>query len=96
MGFVDQATVVLFLAWFNEEFVEYFFGIPLEKKLPNLDRWFLRYVALATGLLWGLVFQVNIIGWTGAPEMPGRILTAILIGSSSQLLHKALETLRGN
>lgn len=96
MTLVDQAMVVLFLAWFNEQIVEYFLGVPLEKKFPELDRWWLRYVALASGFAWSWVFNANILsGWTNAPEVAAKILTGILVGAGSDLLHRALEKLRG-
>ena len=95
MGFGDQIAVVAFLCWFNEEIVEYFFGIPLEKKFPNMDRWWLRYVALGLGFMWSWLSLANIIAWANTPEALGRVITGILVGSGSQILHKGLEKLRG-
>lgn len=92
---MEQVAVVSFLVWFNEETVEYFFGIPLEKKFPNVDRWWLRYVALALGFGWTWLAQANLIAWTGTPEVLGRVITGILVGSGSQIAHMALEKLRG-
>lgn len=80
----------LFLAFVNEAIVEHLFGQPLEKKFPNLNRWWLIYVALISGGLLSWFCGINVFG-PFMPEIVGRIVTALFVGSGSELLHKLIS-----
>lgn len=92
---MDWNSVALagFLALVNERLVEHFVGKPLEINLPTVNRWWLIYVALVTGALLGWTTGVNIFGALPIPVLVGRILTALVIGGGSQLLHLILGAL---
>jgi uncharacterized BrkB/YihY/UPF0761 family membrane protein len=88
---VGQIGIAVFLAWLNERLVEKYLGKPLEENFPQVNRWWLVYAALVLGFAWSWFFGVNVISWTNAPELPGRVLTGILIGSGSEIVHQATE-----
>ena len=59
----------------------------MEKQLPDVDRWFLMYVALVVGGGLSYVAGLNIFPVDLMPELAGTILTAVLVGGGSELLH---------
>jgi hypothetical protein len=84
--------LVIALTWINEILIEHFVGRPLEKQAPNLSRWWLMYVALVTGGVMSWFCEANLFaGAEDVPAMLGRVLTAVIVGGGSQLLHKVLE-----
>ena len=80
-------TFAVFLAIVNERIVELFINPPFEKF--KIDTMWLRYVALVTGLGLTIIAQVNLFelfpGWM--PGWPGVILSGILVGGGSNLIH---------
>jgi len=85
-----NVAMALFLAYLVEVLVEHFVGKPLEKLYPELDRWWLIYVALVVGGLITWLSGLNIfVGLT--PELLGQILTCIVVGGGSELLHRLIE-----
>jgi len=80
------------LAYLNEVLVEHFVGKPLEEKFPHVDRWWLIYVALATGGAITWFVGLNIFGDL-MPGLLGQVLTCVIVGGGSQLLHKIIEML---
>jgi len=82
----------LALAYLSEVLVEHFVGKPLEEKYPDLDRWWLIYVALGVGGCIAWFVGMNIFGDL-MPELLGRILTAIIVGGGSELIHKIVEAI---
>ena len=81
-----NVTYALFLAFLTERLVEHFVGKPLEQKAPLLDRWWLIYVALGVGGAICWFAGLNIFGEL-MPEVLGRILTCVIVGGGSELLH---------
>jgi hypothetical protein len=82
-----NVTYALFLAFLSERLVEHFIGKPLEQKAPLLDRWWLIYVALVAGGLLSWFCGLNIFSELPIPSTVGMVLTALLVGGGSQLLH---------
>ena len=80
----------LFLSFLAERLVEHFVGKPLEEKLPQVDRWWLIYVALAVGSIVSWLAGLNIFG-DMMPELLGRILTCVIVGGGSELVHEIVS-----
>jgi hypothetical protein len=80
------------LAYLNEVLVEHFVGKPLEEKFPHIDRWWLIYVALATGGVITWFVGLNIFADL-MPGLLGQILTCVIVGGGSELLHRIIELL---
>jgi len=84
---VNQAV---FLAVVNKAIVDYL-AAPLKKKFPKVDFWWLVYVALGTGSLVGWYSEINLF-WDVMPnEVVGRVLTCVLVGGGSSLIHELFE-----
>lgn len=67
---------ILFLAFFNEAFIEYF--VSSESKAQP----YLKYIALSLGILVACIFQVNILDLLsieGLPEFEGVALWALYV-----------------
>jgi hypothetical protein len=78
------------LAFIVEVLVEHFVGKPLEEKLPKVDRWWLIYVALAVGSIVSWLAGLNVFGDV-MPELLGRILTCVIVGGGSELVHEIVS-----
>jgi len=85
-----NVTYALFLAFLAEVLVEHFIGKPLEQKAPLLDRWWLIYVALVVGGAICWFAGLNVFG-TLMPDMLGRVLTCLIVGGGSELLHSIVN-----
>lgn len=80
-------SIAFLLAVANKALIDYI-AEPIRKRLPQLDLWFLPYIALATGFAIGYLADINL--FTVAPGLAGdagRVLTAAVIGGGSSLLH---------
>ena len=79
--------VAVLLAVVNRALIEYL-ATPIRQKFPDLDLWFLTYLALVTGGIIGWLAGINLFGAIETmPVLVGRILTAVCIGGGSSLLH---------
>jgi hypothetical protein len=85
--------LVILLAFIVEVLVEHFVGKPLEVAAPDLPPWWLSYVALLAGVALGWFAGVNMFGDV-LPDLVGRIVTAILIGGGSPLIHSVVNKAR--
>lgn len=86
-------VAVISLAVLNTKLVDYFFE-PLKRKFPDVDWFFIQYVSAATGIAIGVVSGLNLFTLmvpTMAPIL-GRILTAVLIGAGSSVIHDWVDT----
>lgn len=81
---------VLFLATLNKVLIDYF-SEPIKQKYPNLDLWWLLYVAGLTGLAMGLFSELNLFPTLFPNVIVGRVMTSILVGGGSSLIHKLFE-----
>lgn len=80
----------LFLAAVNTAIINYF-AAPVRAKKPELDLWWLVYAALLTGFVISWFAGVNLFQDHIANELLGRILSGILVGGGSSLIHDALD-----
>lgn len=64
---------------------------PITEKYPNLDMWWLFYVALITGSLLGWFSEVNLVAEYIPNVLLGRILSSLLIGGGSTLIHEVFN-----
>lgn len=84
----------LFLAAVNMAIINYL-AAPVRAKRPELDLWWLVYAALVTGFLISWFAGVNLFEVHIANELLGRILSGILVGGGSSLIHDALDRPEG-
>ena len=89
-----QIGLVALLAFVVEVLVEHLVGKPLETAAPYFPRWWLIYVSLAGGVAAGWFSTLNVFAETPMPMLEGRILTALLIGGGSQVIHKVVNKAR--
>lgn len=87
---MELFAIAIFLATVNRSLVEYL-SAPLKQRYPDRNFWWLLYAALLTGFLIGWFSEINLF----SPYLPnltaGRILTAVLIGAGSSLIHDIFE-----
>jgi hypothetical protein len=89
-----QIGLVALLAFVVEVLVEHLVGKPLETAAPYFPRWWLIYVSLVGGVAAGWFSTLNVFAETPMPMLEGRILTALLIGGGSQVIHKVVDKAR--
>ena len=87
---MDALTNGLFLAAVNTAVVNYL-AEPVRQRYPELDLWWLLYVALATGFVISWFAGVNLFETQIANELLGRILSGILVGGGSSLIHNVFD-----
>lgn len=83
---MEPLVIGLFLAIANQKIVEYLTR-PLKERNPDGDYWWLLYVALATGAIIGWLSGVNLFAAYIPDVVTGRVLTAVVIGGGSSLIH---------
>lgn len=90
MEWTGAPLVAVFLATLNERLVEYFIEPIFDKLAEKVDKKFwMPYAAAACGIAIGIFSEVNLFEMVD-PQFVGigwRILTAILIGGGSNLIH---------
>lgn len=80
----------VFLAVVNEKLIEYLTA-PVRRHYDHIDFWWLLYVALVTGAAIGWLAEVNFFEAIIANEITGRVLSSILIGGGSSLIHDIFD-----
>ena len=85
--------LVALLAFVVEILVEHLVGKPLEQASPMTPRWWLIYVSLVFGAALGWFAEVNVFDGL-LPVLVGRILTAILVGGGSPVVHAVVKKAR--
>lgn len=83
-------TFIVFLATLNTKIVDYL-AAPVKKRYPELDTWWLIYVALATGFALSWIAQANVFEGVVPDVALGRVLTGVLIGGGSSLIHDVVD-----
>ena len=86
----EVATVIstaILLATINTWFVD-FLVAPVKKWKPDVNFWWLPYVALATGVLAGWFGGVNLMEAYLDNVILGRIITGIAIGGGAKQIHE--------
>lgn len=97
--------LALFVAVANERLVQVLVKPWLDRLWPERSDWVTQLVALVTGILLTFGFGIDFItpvvlqlGVTPAIDITGAILSALVIGGGSGIVHeivKILETVRG-
>lgn len=87
---MDTFATGLFLAVVNMAIINYL-AAPVREKKPEFDLWFLVYVALVTGFLISWFAGVNLFEDQIANALLGRILSGILVGGGSSLIHDVFD-----
>lgn len=77
---------VLFLATMNKAIVDYL-SAPIKQRWPEFDTWWLLYVSMATGIGLGWLAKINLFIDLVTNGTAGIILTGILVGGGSNLIH---------
>ena len=85
--------LIALLAFVVEILVEHLVGKPLEQAAPNCPRWWLIYVSLVLGAALGWFAKVNLFEGL-IPVLVGRIVTSLLVGGGSQLVHQVVNKAR--
>lgn len=80
----------LFLAAVNTALVNYL-AEPVRQRWPDLDLWWLLYVALATGFAISWFAGVNLFATTIEHEVLGRVLSGLFVGGGSSLIHNVFD-----
>lgn len=87
---MDNFATGLFLAIANMAIINYFFA-PVRAKKPDFDLWFLVYIALVSGFLISWFAEVNLFEAHITNIVLGRILSGILVGGGSSLIHDVFD-----
>lgn len=80
----------LFLAIANQKIIDYL-AAPIRQRYPELELWWLVYVALGTGAVVAWFAQVNLFGSYVPDPLVGRVLSCIVIGGGASLLHDIFD-----
>lgn len=88
----EQLLAVAFLlAVANKAIVDYLAN-PIRQRFPDVDLWFLSYVAFILGALLGFLAEINLFAVApGLTGIPGRVLTAAVIGGGAGLIHDIID-----
>lgn len=89
-----QVAMALLLAFIVEVLVEHLVGKPLEAAAPYFPRWWLIYVSLVAGTALGWFSGSNMFLILEIPVVVGRVLTALLIGGGTQIIHRVVNQAR--
>lgn len=87
---VNVAMAAL-LAFIVERSIEWTLGEGLEHYFPDLDRFFLRYVAFSAGGGVSYLVNLNIFEALPIPHEIGVILTLVLVGCGMEVLHDVVN-----
>ncbi|MCA9942842.1 MAG: hypothetical protein KC449_05150 [Anaerolineales bacterium] len=87
---MDMLALALLLAVANTKVIDYF-AEPAKKKYPGVDFWWLIYVALLTGAGIAWFSGVNLFADLIAHALVGRVLSAVLVGGGSSLIHDVFD-----
>ena len=93
LGFVAVRVIyAIAISFAVEQLVEYFFGFPLEEYAPDVDRRWLRFVALplAGTISWFSDWSI----FTEAMELhpvAARLLTAAIVGAGPEIIHRIVK-----
>lgn len=90
---MEELAVAGLLAAINNRIIEWF-AVPAKRHYPRHDFWWLLYGALATGALLSWASGINLFDDFLPNPLVGRILTAIVVGGGSNLIHE-ITNMRG-
>jgi hypothetical protein len=87
---MDVLATGLFLAAVNTKLVDWI-AAPIRQRYPELDLWWMLYVALLTGALISWLAGVNLFAGLVENDLLGRILSALLVGGGASLIHDIFD-----
>jgi len=87
---MDTFVIGLFLAATNTKLID-FLAAPVRQRFPQLDLWWLIYIALITGAAISWLAGVNLFGAYIGNEILGRVLSCVLVGGGSSLIHDIFD-----
>jgi len=87
---VEALAVALLLSVVNAKLVDYIVE-PVRKRYPDVDLWWVIYVALGTGAVIGWFGEVNLFVGYARSLLLGRILTSLLVGGGASLIHDIFD-----
>lgn len=87
---MDMLAIGLFLALVNQKVVDYL-SAPIRQQYPNLNMWWLLYVAAATGFVIAWLSGVNLFEAYVPNESLARVLSGIVVGGGSSLIHDVFD-----
>jgi hypothetical protein len=83
---LELLTVAVFLAVLNSKIIDYL-KAPIMQKWPDIDLWWVTYVALLTGIGMTWLAQINLFeSWIISP-VAGVLLSGVLVGGGSSLIY---------
>ena len=85
----NPIAIVIFIAVVNERLIEGFIT-PFFDKF-NVDKFWLKYIAWVTGGLLAWLTGVNLFTGLLVSNLAGSILTAVVAGGGSNLLHDLFD-----
>jgi len=87
---MEPLAIGLFLAVVNQKLID-FLAAPVRIHWPDLNLWWLIYVALATGAAIAWLSGVNLFSTCIDDGLLGRVLSCILVGGGSSLIHDVFD-----
>jgi hypothetical protein len=83
---MDVLGIAVFLATINFAILSYI-ASPLKAKWPELDLWWFKWLALATGFVICWFAPLNILGDYVSNVILARILTALVVGCGAEIIN---------
>jgi len=87
---MEPLVIGLFLATLNTKLIDWL-AAPVREQWPDANLWWLIYVALATGAAIAWLSGVNLFAAYIDDGLLGRILSCILVGGGSSLIHDVFD-----
>lgn len=88
---METLAIALFLSLVVNRIIEYAVK-PVKQRYPDLDMWWLVYVAWVAGAALAWVAQINLFADYLPNPLAGLILTAIVVGGGANLLHDIFQS----
>lgn len=90
---MNELTIAIFLSVITNRVIEAFVQ-PVKKRFPELDFWWLVYVAwpVGGGLAWLAGINLFTALVPGLDPLVGRVLTSVVVGGGSNLLADLFQT----
>lgn len=87
---METLAIGLFLAAVNTKIIDWL-AEPIRRKFPDLDMWWLLYVAALTGFVLAWLSGVNLFTAYIENDALGRILSGLLVGGGASLIHDIFD-----
>lgn len=87
---MNELAIALFLATANFAVINYL-ADPIRQRFPQLDLWWLVYVSFVTGALLSWLAGVNLFSEAISNMLVARVLTALVVGGGSNLIHQIFK-----